>query len=166
MESFALTDANTFSETTTLLQHLGRPLAPLSTLPPPALPIGSSTPSKLSHSSSSDDDDDSGSAPHMLWSREKTEQSAQQLGNLLEELVRTEKSYLSRIVALKNVRRDFQPFPPCLCVVSIERLMAELCRPIAQLRQTRLQQDHPHVRGQNTFFQHRRPRPCLRGIPT
>jgi hypothetical protein len=39
-----------------------------------------------------------------MWSKEKQEEMATRLGNLIEELVRTERSYLMRIQALKKVR--------------------------------------------------------------
>jgi hypothetical protein len=39
----------------------------------------------------------------MPWTAEKREEMGKRLANLVEELVRTERSYLSRIKALKNV---------------------------------------------------------------
>ena len=41
----------------------------------------------------------------MVWTREKHAEMGQRLGNLIEELVRTERSYLLRIQALKKVSR-------------------------------------------------------------
>lgn len=42
----------------------------------------------------------------VAWTREKHAEMSQRLGNLIEELVRTERSYLLRIQALKKVRLD------------------------------------------------------------
>lgn len=92
------------SEATNLLSHLGRPLAPLSTLPSPPPPASSysqaHTPTKR-FTESRDGDDDSDQPA--VWSKEKEEEMDQRLRNLIEELVRTEKSYLMRIQALKKV---------------------------------------------------------------
>ncbi|WVR09186.1 hypothetical protein IAU60_006248 [Kwoniella sp. DSM 27419] len=71
-------------ETADLLAHLGSPLEPLTTLPiPPTAPTSVV---------------ETDAAPRHLH-----EDATQRLDNLIEELVRTEKSYLSRIHALKTL---------------------------------------------------------------
>lgn len=91
-----------YAETTTLLSHLGRPLTPPSTLPPVAAPT-ISRPTTPSRQFEDDDDEEESSS---TWSPKKREDMSKRLHSLVEELVRTERSYLSRIKALKSVSQS------------------------------------------------------------
>lgn len=87
-------------ETTTLLAHLGRPLPPLSTLPTSS---GSSasrpvTPSHRSHLGPEEDDE-----TKVDWPVIHRPKVSRRLEQLVEELVVTERSYIGRIRALKEV---------------------------------------------------------------
>ncbi|KAK6904572.1 hypothetical protein I203_105388 [Kwoniella mangroviensis CBS 8507] len=94
---------NQGEETGNLLSYLGTPLKPLSILPsPPSTTNGRpTTPSRLSVPPDSDDDETMGKSPG--WSGHRSEEMSNRLNNLIEELVRTERSYLSRIHALKTL---------------------------------------------------------------
>ncbi|WWC97695.1 hypothetical protein V866_004579 [Kwoniella sp. B9012] len=94
---------NQGEETANLLSYLGTPLKPLSLLPsPPSTTNGRpTTPSRLSVPPDSDDDETMGKSPG--WSGHKSGEMSNRLNNLIEELVRTERSYLSRIHALKTL---------------------------------------------------------------
>ena len=88
----------------------------------------------------------------MLWTREKHAEMASRLSNLIEELVKTERSYLMRIQALKKVRVTSRPYqlrnPGLVVFARMELphiLTVELCRPAAQVRQGGNEQDHPAV---------------------
>lgn len=83
-------------ETTTLLAQLGHTVDPLTALPP--LPQPPLTPSRKSQESDSDLSAYSG------WTASKRDEMEKRLQSLIEEFVRTEKSYISRIKALKTVR--------------------------------------------------------------
>ncbi|WVW79055.1 hypothetical protein I302_101018 [Kwoniella bestiolae CBS 10118] len=93
-------------ETANLLAHLGQPLKPLSILPSaPASTNGRpNTPSRLSIPPDSEEDELEGKSPG--WSGPRREEMSNRLNNLIEELVRTERSYLSRIHALKTSYAD------------------------------------------------------------
>ncbi|OCF72444.1 hypothetical protein I204_06823 [Kwoniella mangroviensis CBS 8886] len=97
---------NQGEETGNLLSYLGTPLKPLSILPsPPSTTNGRpTTPSRLSVPPDSDDDETMGKSPG--WSGHRSEEMSNRLNNLIEELVRTERSYLSRIHALKTSYAD------------------------------------------------------------
>jgi hypothetical protein len=85
------------ADTASLLSHLGRPLVPPSTLPSAA---GINRPVTPSREASDGEDEESSSR---AWSPKKREDAARRLHSLVEELVRTERSYLLRIKALKAV---------------------------------------------------------------
>ncbi|WVN91089.1 uncharacterized protein L203_106336 [Cryptococcus depauperatus CBS 7841] len=92
-------------ETANLLAHLGEPLRPLSTLPPPPTFTNErpQTPSCLPKPRDEDDEpDDIGPT----WTAAKRDEMKKRLANLIEELVRTERSYLSRVHALKTAYAD------------------------------------------------------------
>ncbi|WVQ81448.1 hypothetical protein IAT38_003572 [Cryptococcus sp. DSM 104549] len=93
-------------ETANILAHLGEPLKPLSTLPPPPPSTNGrpTTPSRLALSH--DEDEDEGEDRNPGWSGAKKEEMKKRLDNLIEELVRTERSYLSRVHALKTAYAD------------------------------------------------------------
>ncbi|WVQ75384.1 hypothetical protein IAR50_005004 [Cryptococcus sp. DSM 104548] len=93
-------------ETANLLAHLGEPLKPLSTLPAPASSTDGrpQTPSRLSQPPDADDDEGEDTGP--AWTAAKRQEMEKRLENLIEELVRTEKSYYSRIHALKTAYAD------------------------------------------------------------
>ncbi|OWZ53685.1 hypothetical protein C368_04069 [Cryptococcus neoformans 125.91] len=93
-------------ETANLLAHLGEPLKPLSTLPPPAQTTNGrpTTPSRLSQPLDSDDDARENTGP--VWTAAKSDEMKKKLTNVIDELVRTERSYLSRIHALKTAYAD------------------------------------------------------------
>ncbi|KAK4685638.1 hypothetical protein P7C73_g4506, partial [Tremellales sp. Uapishka_1] len=88
-------------ETASFLTNLGLPLAPLSTLPAPLPPTTSrpTTPSRLALPPDSDDEDEQERTTE--WSMGKKEEMEKRLASLIEELVKTERSYLNRIRALK-----------------------------------------------------------------
>lgn len=92
-------------ETAALLAHLGSPLAPLSTVPPAPLNSVSrpATPSRLSRSFETEDNDVLGGHNASDVSVAKKDEMSHRLGQLIEELVRTERSYFGRIEALKTV---------------------------------------------------------------
>ncbi|KAK8843437.1 hypothetical protein IAR55_007094 [Kwoniella newhampshirensis] len=92
-------------ETANLLAHLGEPLKPLSTLPPPPPSTNGrpTTPSRLALPPDSDDERD-GASPG--WTGARKEEMTHRLSNLIDELVRTERSYLSRVHALKTSYAD------------------------------------------------------------
>ncbi|TYJ55176.1 hypothetical protein B9479_004110 [Cryptococcus floricola] len=93
-------------ETANLLAHLGEPLQPLSTLPAPDTSSKSSptTPSRLSRPPDADDEEREDAVP--AWTAAKRHEMEKRLENLIDELVRTEKSYYSRIHALKTAYAD------------------------------------------------------------
>ncbi|WWD21038.1 hypothetical protein CI109_105519 [Kwoniella shandongensis] len=92
-------------ETANLLAHLGEPLKPLSTLPPPPPSTNGrpTTPSRLALPPDSDDERD-GASPG--WTGARKDEMTHRLSNLIDELVRTERSYLSRVHALKTSYAD------------------------------------------------------------
>jgi hypothetical protein len=89
-------------ETNALLAQFGQPLSPLSTLPAPLSTTSNPTTPSRSRSVAADDDDGR-EAAHEAWAPNKREEMAKRLSNLIEELVRTERSYLQRIKVLKQV---------------------------------------------------------------
>jgi hypothetical protein len=89
-------------ETNALLAPFGQPLSPLSTLPAPLSTTSNPTTPSRSRSVAADDDDGR-EAAHEAWAPNKREEMAKRLSNLIEELVRTERSYLQRIKVLKQV---------------------------------------------------------------
>jgi hypothetical protein len=89
------------AETSALLAQFGSPLSPLSTLPAPL--ATTSNPTTPSRSRSAAADDDERNVAHAAWAPSKREEMAKRLSNLIEELVRTERSYLQRITVLKQV---------------------------------------------------------------
>ncbi|OCF31354.1 hypothetical protein I316_06959 [Kwoniella heveanensis BCC8398] len=96
---------NAGEETANLLSHFGDPVRPLTTLPAP--PVTTSQPSS-SRSSDSDSQKDLEDASECAgqWTGPKKLEMATRLNNLIEELVRTERSYFSRIHALKTNYAD------------------------------------------------------------
>lgn len=96
-----------YVETANLLAHLGEPLKPLSTLPPPTQATNGrpTTPSRLSQPPDSDDERENTANTGPVWTAAKRDEMKKKLTNVIEELVRTERSYLSRIHALKSVSR-------------------------------------------------------------
>lgn len=90
------------AETSALLAQFGSPLSPLSTLPAPLATTSNPTTPSRSRSAAADDDDERNVA-HAAWAPSKREEMAKRLSNLIEELVRTERSYLQRITVLKQV---------------------------------------------------------------
>ncbi|ORX38894.1 hypothetical protein BD324DRAFT_296964 [Kockovaella imperatae] len=83
-------------ETANLLPYLGESLATPSLI---AGPSRTNTPSKRSTNLNENE-------PTAPWSKEKQLEMSTRLKNLIEELVRTERSYLSRIEALKKSYAD------------------------------------------------------------
>lgn len=93
-----------FLETASLLAYLGQPLPPLSTLPKASVSTISrpTTPSRLFRQID-DEEEESLSGQLSEWSLSKKEEMSRRLGQLIEELVRTERSYYGRVEALKTV---------------------------------------------------------------
>lgn len=79
-------------ETTALLSHLGNAVAPQS-----ALRNSQNTPTTPSRRS------ENGSAAASKWSVEKSSEMQQRLSAILDEFIKTERSYVARIKALKTV---------------------------------------------------------------
>ncbi|RSH95410.1 hypothetical protein EHS25_000497 [Saitozyma podzolica] len=92
-------------ETNALLAQFGQPLSPLSTLPAPLSTTSNPTTPSRSRSVAAEDDDGR-EAAHEAWAPNKREEMAKRLSNLIEELVRTERSYLQRIKVLKQCYAD------------------------------------------------------------
>ena len=93
----------THAETSNFISHLGRSFLPLSTLPPPPLPSTISRPTTPSRLTLPPDSNE-GRVPLSDWSEAEQEEMSRRLAQLLKELVNTERSYLSRIRALKEAR--------------------------------------------------------------
>ncbi|WWC91355.1 uncharacterized protein L201_006298 [Kwoniella dendrophila CBS 6074] len=99
---------NQGEETANLLSHLGNPLKPLSIFQSPATAKHEipNTPSRLSLPPRSEDTEAEGPSPG--WSGPRKEEMSIRLNNLIEELVKTERSYLSRIHALKTLIPQYE----------------------------------------------------------
>ncbi|WWC73238.1 uncharacterized protein I206_107204 [Kwoniella pini CBS 10737] len=93
-------------ESANLLASLGKPLKPLGFVPTPSSVTNGrpTTPARLSAPSNGDEDYSDGPSPG--WSGARKNEMANRLQNLIEELVKTERSYLSRIHALKTSYAD------------------------------------------------------------
>jgi hypothetical protein len=103
------------AETTALLAQFGQPLSPLSTLPAPLSTISNpTTPSGSRRTDDGDDNDAEREPAHAAWAPNKREEMAKRLSNLIEELVRTERSYLQRIRVLKQVSEASSSSEECL----------------------------------------------------
>ncbi|ORY29168.1 hypothetical protein BCR39DRAFT_533070 [Naematelia encephala] len=86
------------AETRELLMHLGRPVLPLSTLPKPQVPF---PPSQLAVTTNEQKTRDV-LGESSTWTVSKQEEASKRLAMLIEELLRTERSYVSRIRALRD----------------------------------------------------------------
>lgn len=129
-------------ETNVLLSRLGEPLPRMTTLP--AKNACPTTPRK------SEDDDE-----NAISSLSALEEQQRRLQSLIEELVRTERSYVSRLRALKKAS----------LYVLTRLTCSELRRPIATLCQTVVHKHHPGVRSQGAVWKHRRCASGCRDVP-
>lgn len=135
------------------MSYLGRPLVPPSTLLSAAANINRPvTPSRELSG------DENGGESSRAWSPKKREDAARQLNSLVEELVRTERSYLMRIRALKSVS------PLKVRSRAPKADLVVICRSPTLFREGQAYSDHTTVRGQEPICKYRSSRALFYGI--